>query len=63
MSKKNQQYYKSKRRVLKYKNTTEATINAMRIATQTILSAIQVAIALQTPRPKTNSEFTKVPNL
>ena len=59
MRKKNQQYYKSKRRVLKYKNPTEATINAMRIATQAMLSAIQVAIALQTPRPKPNSEFPK----
>lgn len=50
--KKNRQYYQSKRRILKYKNPTEATINAMRIATQIIISSIEIARAQSVKIPK-----------
>jgi hypothetical protein len=49
--KKNSQYYKSRSRVLKYKDPTEAQIKALRVATQTILSAIEIAKAQATPVP------------
>lgn len=49
---KNRQYYKSKRRVLKYKNPTEAAIKAMRIATEVIINAIEIQKALVIPIPK-----------
>lgn len=47
--KKNAQYYKSRKRVRKV--DTEKAIAAIRIATEAVMSAIQLQILLSTPRP------------
>lgn len=53
---KNRQYYKSKKRVLKYKHVdTDKVISTIRIATELVMSAIQLQIQLSTPRPKYES--------
>jgi hypothetical protein len=51
--KKNRQYYKSKKRVLsRHKQNADAVCAAIRIATEAVMSAMQIKIAMQTPRPK-----------
>lgn len=51
--KKNAQYYKSKKRVLKYRKAyTEKVISAIRIATELMMASIQIQIALMQPRRK-----------
>lgn len=51
--KKNAQYYKSKRRVVnRHQKNADAVCAAIRIATEAVMSAMQIKIAMQTPRPK-----------
>lgn len=52
-NKKNGQYYKSKKRVLKYRKVdTEKVISSIRIATELMMASIQIQIALMQPRRK-----------
>lgn len=52
--KKNRQYYKSKKRVLKYRKIdTDKVISAIRIATEVMMSAIQINIVMSEPKFKT----------
>lgn len=55
-NKKNTQYYKSRKRVLKYrKQDIDKVVAAIRIATEFMMSAIQLQIALSQPKRKFES--------